>query len=245
MVPERKAYGEGLTHIAGVARPVSLADEQSLPVLPPLEPLLPRTGLQRGFTVVVEGGPGVNSLALALAAGPSKAGSWVAVAGMPALGIAAAAEMGIVLERLILIAAPSPQLWPAVAGALIDAFDLVLVAWPNISGTMARRLGHRMRERRGVLISLTTHSAANSSWSDAADLRLRVIAARWHGIGCGHGRLQSREALVETSGRRSAMPRRTLLRLPDCSGGVASTDAHLAEGLTSQPSKAISAGGRG
>src|SRR4029450_12383868 len=72
----------------------TLADERLLPALPALQPLLPGRGLRRGTT-----GTGASSAAvgLALVAGPSAAGSWVAAVGLPDLGIVAAAETGIVL----------------------------------------------------------------------------------------------------------------------------------------------------
>src|SRR3954463_126996 len=62
-------------------RPVAMAGERLLPVLRALEELLPDRGLRRGPTVAVGGGVGATSLALALAAGPSAAGSWCAAVG--------------------------------------------------------------------------------------------------------------------------------------------------------------------
>jgi hypothetical protein len=221
----------GLGELAELTRPVSLAGEQALPLLPPLESVLPSGSLQRGFTLSVQGGPGANSLALALAAGASRAGSWVAVVGIPSLGVASAAELGLVLERLILISPPPASLWPTVTAALIDAFDVVLVGWPDVSGTMARRLGMRNRDRKSVLIPVAfgtrSHWSAHSQvptaigcWNEAADIRLTVSAARWEGLGAGHGRLTARKLEVETGGRRSPMPYRTTLWLPDAEGRV-------------------------
>src|SRR5215217_8670975 len=64
----------------------TLADERLLPVAPALEPLLPHPGLRRGSTVAVTRSA---ALALALVAGASAAGSWVAAVGLPDLGIVA------------------------------------------------------------------------------------------------------------------------------------------------------------
>lgn len=225
-----RSSSAGLGELTELARPVSLAGEQTLPLLPALESILSSGSLQRGFTLSVQGGPGANSLALALAAGASKAGSWVAAVGIPSLGVASAAEMGLVLERLILIAPPPVSLWPTVTAALIDAFDVVLVGWPDISGTMARRLGMRNRDRKSVLIPVATgtrstwsaHSQVPTAigWNEAADVRLTVSGARWEGLGAGHGRLTARRLEVETGGRRSPMPYRTTLWLPDTEGRV-------------------------
>ncbi|MDP9387216.1 MAG: hypothetical protein M3Q48_04630, partial [Actinomycetota bacterium] len=62
-----------LSELAGRARPVASADEQVLAVLPALAGLLPGGGLRRGSTVAVSGS---TSLALALVAAPTAAGSW-------------------------------------------------------------------------------------------------------------------------------------------------------------------------
>lgn len=215
----RNASAERLSDVAGLARPVSMADEQSLPVLPALEGVFPHGGLQRGFTVTVQGGPGTNALALALMAGASGSGSWVAAVGMPSLGIASAAEMGVVLERLVLVAAPVSGRWPAVVASLIDSFDLVLVNWPDASAAMVRRLGLRTRDRRAVLISVAS-AGRGQSWHEGADVRLTVRSSRWEGLGSGHGRLTARRLEVETSGRRSPVSRSTTLWLPDKSGQV-------------------------
>ena len=87
-----------LSDIGQRVRPVAGAAEQLLPVAPVLVPAISR--LRRGITVSVRGS---TSIALLLAAGPSSAGLWVALVGLPAVGVMAAAEAGIDLERLALI----------------------------------------------------------------------------------------------------------------------------------------------
>src|SRR5205807_5430750 len=96
---------------------------------------------------------GSTSLALALAAGPSSAGSWCAAVGAPSLGLMAAAELGVDLARFPLVAAPPPAEWPTVVAALLDAIDVVL-AWPPpyLRAGHARRLMARARERGAVLM---------------------------------------------------------------------------------------------
>src|SRR5690242_8664202 len=96
-----------LAEIAERARPVALAREQVLPVLPALESLLPG-GLRRGSTITVAGS---TALALVLLAGPVQAGSWVAAAGVSSLGLAAASELGVALDRLVLVADPPADAW--------------------------------------------------------------------------------------------------------------------------------------
>ena len=185
-------------------RPVTPAGDHVLPVLPALEALLPGGSLRRGSTVSVVGS---TTLALALVAGPSGAGSWCAAVGLPSLGLAAAAEVGVELSRLALVAAPGPD-WPAVVAALLDALDVVVVRPPaRVAPAHVRRLGARARERGAVLVPV-------ASWS-GADVRLRVTASRWQGAGDGHGHLQARWMEVVAEGRRAAArPRRARLWLP-------------------------------
>jgi hypothetical protein len=197
---------EQLESLAQRVRPVTLADEQLLPVPHALEPLLSSRALRRGSTVVVEGSV---ALALALVARASAGGSWVAVVGLPELGVVAAAEAGIVLERLALIPTPDVS-WTMAVAALLDAVDVVLVRPPpRISGGEAHRLAARAQERRAVLLPL------GSAWPAPADLRLAIAASRWEGLGQGHGRLEARRVEVVAGGRgAAAKERRAALWLP-------------------------------
>jgi hypothetical protein len=192
---------------------VALADERLLPVVPALRPLLVGQGLRRGTTVAVSHSA---ALALALVAGASAAGSWVAAVGLPDLGIVAAAETGLALERLALVPAPGARAWPAVVAALLDAVDVVLVRPPaRLPAAQARRLAARARERGAVLVPL-------GPWSEPADLRLALTASDWHGLGQGHGHLQSRRVEVLVAGRgAAARERRALLWLPAPDGTIA------------------------
>jgi len=194
-----------------VARPVSLARERTLPVLAALEPLLPEGGLRRGATVAVSGG---TSLALALVAGPSVAGSWCAAVGMPSLGLVAAAEVGVALERFPLVAGSRTD-WPAVTAALLDAVDVVLLCPPpHVRASDARRLRARARERGAVLVT------TGASTPDA-DVRLTMTRGEWEGLGRGHGRLAARRVEVVATGRgAAARERRASLWLPAPGGGV-------------------------
>lgn len=199
-------------------RPVTLAGERLVPVLEPLAPLLPEAGLRRGSTVTVEGAAGGTSLALALIARVSAEGAWCAAVGAPALGLVAAAGLGVTLERFALVAAPPAGDWATVVAALVDAMAVVLV-WPptRVRAPDARRLMARARERGTVLL------AVDGSWAEGADVRLRVTGGAWHGLGQGHGCLKSRVVDVTTAGRgAAARHRRTSLWLPAPGGGVAS-----------------------
>ena len=121
---------DSLGELAERVRPVTLTREQRLPVLPAFEGLLPGAGLRRGATVSIGSAAGVGgatSLALALVAEASRTGSWVAAVGLPSLGLVAADELGVALERLVLVAAPERDAWGGVVAALVDGFDLVIL----------------------------------------------------------------------------------------------------------------------
>jgi len=193
-------------------RPVSLAGQRMLPVLPALAGLLPGGGLRRGSTVAVTGS---TSLALALIAGASAAGSWCAAVALPSLGLVAAAEAGVDLGRLALVAAPGDG-WATVVAALVDALDVVVVRPPvrGVRAADARRLVARARERESVLVPL-------GRW-DGADVRLSVASSSWEGLGDGAGHLRARLVEVVAEGRgAAARPRRARLWLPAADGTVA------------------------
>jgi hypothetical protein len=207
-----------LADIAGRARPVSLAGQHVLPVLAPLAPLFPDGGLRRGTTVAVTADAGEGTtLALSVAAAATQAGSWCAVVRWPTLGLVAASGLGVALERLALVPRPGEQ-WPAVAAALIDAVDLILLRSPRgVRSSDARRLVARARERGVVLVI----AGATGGWA-GIDLTLSVSGGgEWRGLGQGYGYLQARSAEVTSVGRGAASrPRRVRLWLPGSGGAV-------------------------
>jgi hypothetical protein len=194
--------------------------ERTLPVLPELRTLLPAGGLRRGSTVAV-GRPaplgtastdrlapfGATTVLLALLAAASAAGSWCAVVGLPALGLAAAAELGVALDRLALVPEPGPD-WPAVVGALLDGIDVVAVAPPGpVSAALGSRLAARARQRGSVLVPY-------GQWS-GADIVLQTPGGGWRGLGEGWGRLSRRGLVISRRGRGAAAhPRQVTLWLP-------------------------------
>jgi hypothetical protein len=69
-----------------------------------LEGLFPEGGLRRGVTYEIDASA---SLLWTLLAAPTRQGVWCAVVGMPDVGVAAAEDMGVNLDSLILV--PSPD----------------------------------------------------------------------------------------------------------------------------------------
>lgn len=225
--------GAELEELATRIAPSVRADHRApLPVAPALAPLLPQAGLRRGSTVGVRAAPGAagaTSLALGLVASASAAGCWVAAVGLPSLGLVAADELGLALERLVLVAAPERDAWGGVAAALVDGFDVLLVQ-PGRGGVRpadARRLVARVRERGTVLLAL------GAGWPEAPDVVLEVTRARWEGIEAGHGHLRARRVRVRREGRGAAARPLTLdLWLPGADGLVAPVVPEAADPAT-------------
>lgn len=214
-VDQAIAAREALAAARQRTTPVVLARDRVLPVVDALGPLLPN-GLRRGSVVAVEGGVGATSLAVTLAVATSAEGSWVAVVGVPWLGLEAIAELGVAQERLLVIPEVPRESWAAVLAVLVDAVDVVLMAAPRITSGEVRRLTARAREREAVLVAMP-----RTSWP-GAEVRLSVGRSWWRGpTGDGAGRLVARKAEVVCGGRgAAARERRTTLWLPGPDGRV-------------------------
>ncbi|MHB1717849.1 MAG: hypothetical protein ACYCV5_11050, partial [Acidimicrobiales bacterium] len=125
--------GRSLAFLAERARAGVPSAARLVPVVPALGALLPDGALRRGQTVVVNGAgargagqlggaggapgggaAGAVSLVLALLAGPTTAGAWAAVLGVPGLGASAARDLGVHLPHLVLVPDPG-HLWPELA----------------------------------------------------------------------------------------------------------------------------------
>jgi hypothetical protein len=174
-----------------------------LPVHPDIAELFPRGGLRRGSTVAVLGS---TSLLFTLLARATETGSWAAVVGMPDLGLRAAAELGVAVERLALVRHPGADL-PKVVAALLDGMDLVAVDPARLTDAQIRRLSARARHRGSVLVP-------TGAWP-GADLELTQESATWSGLGEGHGHLAVRDARLSVRGRgAAARPAEARLRFP-------------------------------
>jgi len=175
-------------------------DSRALDTSPTVAGLLPGGTLKTGVAYAIEGS---TSLAMALMAGPSHAGAWCGVVGVPSIGAEAAAAAGIDLERLALVPYPGDQ-WMPVTAALADVLTVVLVRppLPPSDGTVARLMA-RLRERGTTLIVL-------GRWPNA-EARLEVTRNEWNGLGDGHGYLRSRVLGVGVTGRTGRRDREVVL----------------------------------
>ena len=185
-------------------RQATRLDSKAVPTHPALESVLPGGTLREGTVVQVEGS---TTLLMALLAGPSASGRWVAVAGMPEFGVEAAARFGIDLERLVLVPDPGRQ-WLTVVAALADVIPVVAVRPAGrVSPAETSRLQARLRQRGTTLL-------VAGEWA-GSDARLGVEASEWQGLERGHGHLAEREVVVSVAGRGEFVRRaRSRLRLP-------------------------------
>ena len=217
--PTSRLHGQrrrqGLQALAERVRPIAASRTRLLPALPPIAVLLPDGGLRRG-SVVRCTGKAASSLAMAVAAGSSAAGSWCATVGMEEVGVLAAAGYGLDLERLVVVRAALGE-WAVATAALLDGIDLVVLAPPrHVRTVAARTLAARARERGAVLLVVEERPG-----SFPAELELVVEAAQWQGLAEGAGRLRSRRVTVVARGRGSAVrPVFQDLWLPAATGKV-------------------------
>lgn len=179
---------------------------------PPLADLFPTGAFERGTTVGITAGPagGRTTVALALVAAASAAGSWCVVVGLGDLGVVAAHEMGLDLRRVAMVPRPAGQ-WAAVVAALVEEVDVVLLHAPQrVAGHLARRLAARLRHRRAVLLVVGAER-----WPEPCEVTLRVADARWVMVGPGQDCLHHRLAAVTATPRRGdRRPRHAQLWLP-------------------------------
>ena len=141
----------------------------------------------------------------------------MALVGLPQVGLAAAAELGVVLDQVAVVADPPTSGWAATVAALIDAFDVVALTPGAVPPRQTRRLAARARERGAVLVLVR----GRRRWGEGPDIRLTVIDHRWEGLDRGHGHLRARRITVAATGRRDASrPRQASLWLTDADGRV-------------------------
>jgi hypothetical protein len=207
---------ERLSKLVPKIGPVTFARDRVLPLHPALEPLFPDAGLMRGSVIGCRGATAM-SVALGLMAGPSAAGSWLAVVGVPSLGLRAASEVGIALDRLVMVADQARDLgeepWANVISALIDGFDLVVLR-ADIRASTARRLQARLQNRGAVMMLV------GDPGPFSCDVVLNCRQGEWEGLGHGSGRLVRRRLTISASGRRLPRERRVDVWLPGASGGI-------------------------
>jgi len=175
----------------------------TLPVSPDLRAMFPEGGLVRGRTVLC-GGDAAVALALRIVSQPTQAGSWLGVVGVHNIGVQAASEQGVALQRVVFVQpATSRAEWVSTVAAAADGFDVLMLEVPHgITVADARRVQTRIQSRRNalVLIGATQKLALQSVFQP--DVVIDTTTTQWNGIERGSGHVQSREVCVTVSGRR-------------------------------------------
>ena len=195
----------GLAVLADRVAPLALARERTLPVPEAFAEIFPEGGLVRGHVIACTG-PAATSLALAVVAPAVAAGSWLAVIDVPTIGLDAASEFGVALERVVAVRTEGAR-WADVVAAAADGFDLLLARIPDdVSPAVMRKVATRLRQRDATMIVL--------GGALSCDGVIDSDSVEWTGVGDGHGHLQQRRLEVEASGRRFHGRRTCRLALP-------------------------------
>ena len=159
-------------------------------------------------------GIAATSLAVALAAEATAAGAWLAVVDVPWLGVEAAAELGVPLERLVR-STPGRRAseWADLVAAVLDGFELVVTRVPRrLNAATLRRVQARVQAREAVLIVVGEPGPLS------ADITMEASTPVWEGVEHGWGHLRGRRVTVSSTGRRVPRPRQAELWLPGPDG---------------------------
>ena len=220
MVNSSKQHLADLAHVA----PLVLAKEQLIAVPPPFQDLLPAVGLQRGWATSVVGSPAGRVFAWALLSELTRSGGWIATVDVSGINLTAANEVGLSIERVLVVSGTDAQNWAPTMGALVGAVDVIVYGAPRhrIQPSTFRKLMSRCRERGTVLMQLPDRRHATKGGLPVeADVSFDVCPVGWSGLGDGHGRLASRAINVTASGRRiPGQPRKGTFMVPDACGTV-------------------------
>jgi len=211
---------EGLTQAA--RRAAAVDRHATLPVAPELAGLFAGGGIRKGSTLATGAS---TALLLGLIAETSARDGWCGLVGFPQIGIVAAHEAGVSLERLALVPDPGDQL-VAVTSALLEGMDIVAIGGQRrVAAGDRQRLAAKARQAGAVLISY------GMRWPGAdLEIDLHQDSRQWQGLcGGGHGRLWARRVHLRASGRGEAhQPRRATVLLPGPDGRLASATPTVA-----------------
>jgi hypothetical protein len=207
------------THSSGIETGAQFAQRVSaraeagfgpVPVAPALASLLPSSGLERGG-VYACAGDAPMSLLFSLVATATSVGSWLACVDVPRVGLMAAHEYGVALQRVMCVSTGGhTQSYAQVVGALVDGIDLVVVSSPTCSAAETRRIVARAKASGSVLIIL------GRAGQFSPDVVVSSSTTEWH----FHTYASSRTMSVQAHGRRVYNQRALTVQLPAADGAA-------------------------
>ncbi|CAB4659167.1 unannotated protein [freshwater metagenome] len=207
------------THSSGIETGAQFAQRVSaraeagfgpVPVAPALASLLPSSGLERGG-VYACAGDAPMSLLFSLVATATSVGSWLACVDVPRVGLMAAHEYGVALQRVMCVSTGGhTQSYAQVVGALVDGIDLVVLSSPACSAAEARRIVARAKASGSVLLIL------GRAGQFSPDVVLSSSTTEWH----FHTHASSRTMSVQAHGRRVYNQRALTVQLPAADGAA-------------------------
>lgn len=195
--PVSTALTDVLTALGDRVAPVSMALERTLPTSPECAGLFAEGALVRG-RVLSCAGAASTTVALRLVAAAVEAGGWMAVIDVPMLGLDAASELGIALERVVSISTSGEsEVWADVVAAAADGFEVLITRVPaGVRQSTARKVATRLQQRGVVLVVLGDPGVV------VCDGVVDSGGQVWSGVGAGWGRLEHRSVEVTATGRR-------------------------------------------
>jgi hypothetical protein len=162
-------------------------------------PALPAAHPGRVVGLVGEVGSGLTRLGLVLLSDPARHGMVAAVDVRGWLCPAAAWEVGIPEERLVVVRCADRSLWPKVTAALLDGITAVYAEVPaGVPDAVLRRLAALARARDAALL---LRPVRGNLPAGLTHLSLGAGAVLWEGTDAGHGRLTRRRLTLQASGR--------------------------------------------
>lgn len=121
---------------------------------------------------------------------------------------AAAWEMGIAPERLIVVRTDDVVSWGRIVATLMSGMKGVYAEIPSgVRDVVLRKLAAKARTTRTPLVLRPLNGEVPSG---IAHLRLDARTVAWEGVDAGHGQLSRRRALLEASGKSTRGMQRTI-----------------------------------
>jgi hypothetical protein len=115
------------------------------------------------------------------------------------LSPAAAWEVGIEPDRLVVVHCDDPAKWGRVAATVLDGVHALYAEVPRgIKEAQLRKLAAQARSRRTGMVLRPLQGALPAG---VAHLRLEAREVTWEGTDAGYGRLDRRRLIFEASGK--------------------------------------------